>query len=252
VGVASAVFILITVARFGLKRLRAATMTPMVVLLLYMFGVGPVFGVGPLPNTKHNINLIDTTYSERPLAQILNEISPPPALVVAWRVRREVRYGVSFYRDSRLVDYDVGISVSNPPGAAPQGVTIDEVKEGTWAEEIGLRRLDGDNIVAVNGQPVLNVADFDAMMAVWRRGTNVEFEVIDPHMPDKAPQFLGGALQDGIPDQEHLLIVPEAAIRDLRYKLTGRQYEPLFSYPAQGLVVYEVKARSQATAAANQ
>ena len=77
VGIASMVFILITVARFGLQRLRIATMTPMVILLLYMFGIGPVFGIGPLPNTKRNINLMDMTYSARPLAQILDEISPP-------------------------------------------------------------------------------------------------------------------------------------------------------------------------------
>jgi 4-amino-4-deoxy-L-arabinose transferase-like glycosyltransferase len=251
VGVAAVVFILITVARFGLTRLRAATMTPMVVLLVYMFGVGPVFGIGPLASTKHNINLIDTTYSERPLTQILNEISPPPGIVAVWRVRRDVRYGIAFYRNSRVVDYDVGIVVANPPGTVPQGITIDEVKEGSWAEEIGLRRLDGDNIVAVNGQPILNAADFDAMMATWRRGRRLEFEVVDPRMPDRAPQFLGGTLQDGIPDEEHLLVVPESQIGNLRHELQGRQYEPLFSYPAQGLVVYEVMTRQQATAADN-
>jgi hypothetical protein len=64
-------------------------------------------------------------------------------------------------------------------------------------------------------------------------------------MPDKAPQFLGGTLQDGIPDQEHLLVVPESQIGNLRHELQGRQYEPLFSYPAQALVVYEVMASQQ-------
>jgi 4-amino-4-deoxy-L-arabinose transferase-like glycosyltransferase len=252
VGLASAIFILITVARFGLTRLRAATMTPMVVLLLYMFGVGPVFGVGPMPNTKHNINLIDMTYSSRQLAHILNEISPSSEIVTVWHVRREVQYGISFYRDRRVVDYDVGIGVTDPPPgleSKPQGATIDEVREGTWAEEIGLRRVTGESIVAVNGQPILNAADFDAMMAGWRRGRKLEFEVIDPAIPDKAPQFFGGVLQDGIPDGEHLLIVPEASISKLRQKLAGRQYEPLFSYPAQGLVVYDVMARPQGTAA---
>jgi 4-amino-4-deoxy-L-arabinose transferase-like glycosyltransferase len=250
VGIAAAVFILITVARFGLRRLRLATMTPMAVLLMYMFGVGPVFGIGPLPNTKHNINLMDLTYSSRPLAQILNEISPPPALVAVWRVRRDVEYGLGFYRNSRVVDYDVDIAVSDAsPGAggAPEGVTIDEVKEGSWADEIGLRRLAGENIVAVNGQPVLNAADFNAMMAGWRRGQKLEFEVIDPRIPDKAPQFFGGLLQDGIPQQEHLLVVPESALPRLRQKLAGRRYELLFIYPAQGLVVCEVHALEPAT-----
>jgi len=49
VGVAATVFILITVAHFGLKRLRIATMTPMVILLLYIFGIGPVFGSARCP-----------------------------------------------------------------------------------------------------------------------------------------------------------------------------------------------------------
>jgi 4-amino-4-deoxy-L-arabinose transferase-like glycosyltransferase len=252
VGIAAAVFILITVARFGLKRLRLATMTPIAVLVLYMFGAGPLFGIGPLPNTKHNINLMDLTFSSRPLAQILNEISPPPALVAEWKVRRDVEYGLGFYRNSRVVDYDVGIAVTDAPpaaGGAPQGVTIDQVKEGSWADEIGLRRLAGENIVAVNGQPVLNAADFNAMMAGWRRGQKLEFEVIDPRIPVKAPQFLGGVLQDGIPQEDHLLVIPESALPGLHQELAGRRYELLFTYPAQGLIVCEVHALEQATAA---
>jgi 4-amino-4-deoxy-L-arabinose transferase-like glycosyltransferase len=246
VGVAAMVFIPITVARFGLKRLRLATMTPMVVLLVYMFGVGPVFGIGPLPNTKRNINLMDLTYSSRPLAQILDKVEPPPGLVAVWHARREIQYGVSFYRNSRTVNYDVGIAVLNPApaaGAGPQGVTIDSVREGSWAEETGLRQLTGEDIVAVNGQPVLNAVDFNRMMASWQRGQPLEFEVIDPRIPDKPPQFVGGTLQDGIPQQEHLLIVPESSVRLLRQKLAGRQYEPFFYYPWQNLVVYRVAAR---------
>lgn len=252
VGLAATVFILITVARFGLKRLRIATMTPMVMLLLYMFGIGPVFGLGLLPNTKRNINLMDMTYASRPLSQILNQVDPPPGLVAVWHVRREVQYGVSFYRNSRVVNYDVGIAVIDPPanaGGMPQGVTIDEVLEGSWAEEIGLRQMTGENIVAVNGQPVLNAADFDAMRRHWRRGQRLEFEVIDPRIQDKPPQFVGGNLQDGIPEQEHLLIVQEASVPLLRQKLAGRKYEPFFYYPWQGLMIYRVAARQSGTTA---
>lgn len=252
VGLAAMVFILITVARFGLKRLRIATMTPMVVLLLYMFGIGPVFGLGLLPDTKRNINLMDMTYASRPLSQILNQVDPPPGLVAIWHVRREVQYGVSFYRNNRVVNYDVGIAVIDPAGSAggvPQGVTIDEVLEGSWAEEIGLRQMTGENIVAVNGQPVLNAADFNAMRRQWRRGQRLEFEVFDPRIPDKPPQFVGGNLQDGIPEQEHLLIVQEASVPLLRQKLAGRQYEPFFYYPWQGLMVYRVAARQPGTTA---
>lgn len=252
VGIAAAVFILIMVARFGLKRLRIATMTPMVMLLLYIFGIGPMFGLGSLPNTKRNINLIDMTFSARPLAHILNEISPSPEPVAIWNVRREVQYGISFYRDARVVNYDVGILVTNPVvtrDGRPQGVTIDLVREGSWAEEVGLRALEGENIVAVNGQPVLNTADFNRMLQGWRRDQHLEFEVIDPRIPEKAPVFLGGNLKDGIPEEEHLLIIPDSSIGQLRQKLAGRQYDPLFYYPWQGLVVYRVSARQAAAAA---
>ena len=256
VGIASMVFILVTVARFGLQRLRIATMTPMVILLLYMFGIGPVFGIGPLPNTKRNLNLMDMTYSARPLAQILDEISPSPGLVAVWRVRRDVQYGLSFYRNSRVVNYDVGITVSDLPGSgsAPQGVMIDEVKEGSSAEQIGLRRLEGDDLVAVNGQPVLNAADFNAMRARWKPGVKLEFEVLDPRIPNKEPQFASGTMQDGVPDKQHLLVIPNSCLAEVPCAsefhriLAGRRYEPLFTYPAQNLVVYEVTASDRETA----
>ena len=246
VGFASVVFILITVARFGLTRLRLATMTPIVILLLYMFGVGPLFGVGTLRNTKHNIILMDMTFSSRPLAHILSEISPPPGIVAVWHVRRDVQYGLSFYRDHRVVNYDLGITVSNPPptaGPGPHGVLLDEVHEGTSAEVLGLRQLEGDYILAVNGQPVLSAQDFNRMMTGWHPGVRVELEVEDPRIPDKGPQFAGGIFEDGVPDGQHLLVVPESSIAELRQKLQGRTYEPLFTYPAQNLVVYEVMAR---------
>jgi 4-amino-4-deoxy-L-arabinose transferase-like glycosyltransferase len=254
VGVAATVFILITVARFGLKRLRIATITPMVIVLLYIFGIGPVFGIPAVHGMNRNITLMDMTFSSRPLAQILDEISPPPGVVAVWHVRRDVQYGLSFYRNQRTVNYDVGITVSDLPpstGPGPHGVIIDAVREGSSAEQMGLRRLVGDDLVAVNGQPVLNAADFDAIRAGWKPGVKLEFEVLDPRIPDKAPQFASGTMQDGIPDRRHLLVIPESSIAELRQTLQGRRYEPLFTYPAQNLVVYEVAAGDSGNAVRN-
>jgi len=154
-GFAAAVFILITVYRFGLKRLRIATMTPMVIMLLFLFGIGPFFGIHALANTKRNITLIDLTYSARPLAKILAKITPPDGTVAVFRVRRDLEYGLSFYRDQKVVNYEL----------------------------------------------------------------------------------------DGVPPQQHILVVRESYIDQLRPLLTGRTYEPLFTYPAQNLVVYSVAAR---------
>ncbi|MGA8110611.1 MAG: glycosyltransferase family 39 protein [Acidobacteriaceae bacterium] len=252
VGLAAAVFILITVARFGLKRLRIATMIPMVILLLYIFGVGPLFGLPALRFTKRNIVLMDNTYSARPISEILNAVDPPPGIVAVWKARRELQYGLSFYRNQRTVNYDVGIAVSNPPpsaGPAPHGVVIDGVKEGSSAEEMGLNRLIGDNLIAVNGQPVLDAADFYAMMATWKPGLRLEFEILDPRQPEKAPQFVAGSMRDGIPDQEHWLIVPESSVALLRQELHGRHYAPCFTWPWQSLEVYKVMALGSSQAA---
>jgi 4-amino-4-deoxy-L-arabinose transferase-like glycosyltransferase len=154
-GFAAAIFILVTVYRFGLKRLRIATMAPMLIMLLFLFGIGPFFGIHALANTKRNITLIDLTFSARPLARIIDHIASPNETVAVFRVRRDIEFGLSFYRDQRVLNYD----------------------------------------------------------------------------------------QDGVPPQQHILVVRDAFIDQLRPFMTGRTYEPLFTYPAQNLVVYLVGPR---------
>ncbi len=154
-GLAAAVLILIVVARFGVTRLRIATMLPMVVLVLFIFGVGPFFGHGMVPLSRRTIQILDLNYSARPLAGILGQISPPPAPVAVFRVRRDVEYGLSFYRNRKVFDYE----------------------------------------------------------------------------------------QEGIPGGEHLLVVRESYIHELSPLLKNRDYEPLFTYPAQNLVIFRVAAR---------
>jgi hypothetical protein len=153
-GFAAAIFILIVVYRFGLQRLRIATMTPMIVMLLFLFGIGPFLGIPAASGTKRNIALVNMTYSARPLSQILAKITTSGEPVAVFDVRRDVEYGLSFYRDQRVVDYD----------------------------------------------------------------------------------------RDGIPDQQHIVVVRDSAIDRLSEKLKGRTYDPLFTYPAQDLVVYSVSA----------
>ena len=153
-GFAATIFILITVARFGLQRLRIATMIPIVILLLFLYGIGPFFGFGEIASTKGTVQLIDLTYSARPLAKILDQIAPPDGTVAVLRTRRDVEYGLSFYRNRKVVNYEL----------------------------------------------------------------------------------------DGIPAEQHILVARESYVGELRQKLTGRRYEPLFMYPAQNLVVYAVAA----------
>jgi 4-amino-4-deoxy-L-arabinose transferase-like glycosyltransferase len=154
-GFASTLLILIVVARFGVSRLRLVTMVPLVIMLLFIFGVGPFFGLPALSSTKKNIRLLDAAYSARPLAAIISQIARPGEGVAVYRVRRDVEYGLSFYRNHRVDDYE----------------------------------------------------------------------------------------QDGISSAEHILITRESYTGQLRALLVGRSYQPLFSYPAQNLAVYQVFAK---------
>ncbi len=159
-GFGAAMLILVVVARFGVKRLRIATLVPVVVLLCYLLGVGPVFGIGPLPGSKAIAEIIDETYSARPLYRTLKLFLHPGETLAVYRVKRDMEYGLSFYREKQVLNYEIN---------------------GTLA----------------------------------------------------------------IPDQEHILVVRASYASDLRQLLKGRTYEPLFSYPAQGLIVYSVSARNQ-------
>jgi hypothetical protein len=86
------------------------------------------------------------------LAKIIDEILPPGGTVAVYRVRRDVEYGLSFYRNHEVVNYE----------------------------------------------------------------------------------------HDGVPRQQHLLIVRGSYVDQLNHLLQGRTYEPLFTYPAQDLIVYSV------------
>jgi hypothetical protein len=154
-GLASALLILIVVARFGVKRLRVATMVPLVIMLFFIFGVGPFFGLPAVSATKKNIRLLDAAYSARPLAAIISQIAKPREEVAVYRVRRDMEYGLSFYRNHQVVNYE----------------------------------------------------------------------------------------QDGIPPGEHILVTREMYVGQLIHLLSGRSYQPLFSYPAQNLAVYQVFAK---------
>ena len=113
-GLAVMALILLTVARFGVRRLRIATMVPMVVLLFFIFGIGPFFGIATLHRTKRNIQLIDESYSARSLSLLLEKVAAPDEPVAVYKVRRDVEYGVAFYRNHMVYNYERSSGV--PPG----------------------------------------------------------------------------------------------------------------------------------------
>jgi hypothetical protein len=159
-GFGAALLILVAVTAFGLKRLRIATLVPVMMLLFYLLGVGPVFGLGPFDDSKRTAEILDHTYSARPLARLIEPMTQPGEILAVYRVRRDVEYGLSFYRNKEVVNYE---------------------KEGVLA----------------------------------------------------------------IPPEAHILVARASYAGDLRQLLQGRSYEPLFTYPAQGLVVYSVAAQNK-------
>jgi 4-amino-4-deoxy-L-arabinose transferase-like glycosyltransferase len=105
-GIGTIMLILVVVGRFGVKRLRIATMVPLVMLVFFLFGVGPFFGLPAIPQSKRTIQLVDLAYSARPLAQQLTQVTMHDEPVAVLRLRRDLEFGLSFYRDHRVLDYE--------------------------------------------------------------------------------------------------------------------------------------------------
>lgn len=141
-GLGAALGVIFVVCRFGVRRLRAVTLVPLAFCLFFLLGV--------------NGTLLDLNYSARPLAREIAAVAPQERTVAMLDVRRDLRYGVAFYRNQAITQY----------------------------------RL------------------------------------------------------EGVPGEEHLLVIPTHEVDNLPHWLPGRTYQPLFSYPTQGLSVYKVLPRA--------
>jgi hypothetical protein len=102
----AALLILIVVKGYGVARLRLVTTCILAVLVLFLYGVGPFFGIPAIGATKRVVHLLDRAYSARPLADRLGTLAPADETVAVFRVRRDVEYGLSFYRNSEVVNYE--------------------------------------------------------------------------------------------------------------------------------------------------
>ncbi len=102
----AALLILIVVKGFGVARLRLVTTCVLAVLVLFLYGVGPFFGIPQVSATKRVIHILDRAYSARPLADRLATMVPGNETVAVFGVRRDIEYGLSFYRNSEVVNYE--------------------------------------------------------------------------------------------------------------------------------------------------
>jgi 4-amino-4-deoxy-L-arabinose transferase-like glycosyltransferase len=98
--------IFIVTKGFGVARLRLVTCAVLVVLAVFLYGVGPFFGIAEVAASKRVIHLLDRSYSARPLAAKLATVVPADETVAVFRVRRDVEYGLSFYRNREVVNYE--------------------------------------------------------------------------------------------------------------------------------------------------
>ncbi|MGA3031679.1 MAG: glycosyltransferase family 39 protein [Terracidiphilus sp.] len=105
-GIGAGLLILIVTKGFGVARLRSATCWILVVLVFFLYGVGPFFGVPAIASTKRVIHLLDRTYSARALAAQIADLVPASETVAVFRVRRDVEYGLAFYRNREAANYE--------------------------------------------------------------------------------------------------------------------------------------------------
>jgi 4-amino-4-deoxy-L-arabinose transferase-like glycosyltransferase len=94
-GIATAVLVIAVVRRFGVERIRLVTMLPLAALLWFLLGVN-----GPL---------LDLNYSARPLAREIAQAVPDTSPVAEYGVRRDLVYGLAFYRNQNIIDASHGL-----------------------------------------------------------------------------------------------------------------------------------------------
>jgi hypothetical protein len=104
--IGAALLIVIVVNGFGVARLRLITSSVLVVLLLFFYGIGPFVIIPAWARTKRVIQTLDKTYSARPLAEKLADYAPAAGTVAVFQVRRDVEYGLSFYRNREVANYE--------------------------------------------------------------------------------------------------------------------------------------------------
>jgi len=115
-GVLAAVLVVFVVKRYGIRRIRFVTLVPLAGLLFFLMTM--------------NGNLLDLNYSSRPLARQIAQAAPDVPLVAVHDVRRDLDYGLAFYRNQKIAHY------------SSDGKTVDSVPEQEHVLVIPTREAD--------------------------------------------------------------------------------------------------------------
>jgi 4-amino-4-deoxy-L-arabinose transferase-like glycosyltransferase len=88
----TAAVVVAVVKRFGIAQIRNITLVPVCALLIFLLGFhGPE---------------LDLNYSARPLARQIAAAAPNETIVAVQDVKRDMVYGLAFYRNQRPIHYD--------------------------------------------------------------------------------------------------------------------------------------------------
>ncbi len=96
----AALLVIFVVKRSGVRNIRTATLIPLALLLYFLLG--------------RNGHLLDLNYSARPLARQIAQAVPAGTPVAQFDVRRDIVYGLAFYRNHEVLSY----STSGVPAEA--------------------------------------------------------------------------------------------------------------------------------------
>jgi 4-amino-4-deoxy-L-arabinose transferase-like glycosyltransferase len=90
-GSLAAALVIFVVRRRGVIQIRTITLVPLIGLLFFLLAI--------------NGNLLDRNYSARPLAREIASAAPQATIVATLDVRRDMVYGLAFYRNQDVLNY---------------------------------------------------------------------------------------------------------------------------------------------------
>jgi 4-amino-4-deoxy-L-arabinose transferase-like glycosyltransferase len=136
-GVLAALLIYYTVKKWGVTRLRAITLVPLALLLFFLL--------------EMNGHLLDLNYSARPLAAEIQQAAPDIHIVAEQGVRRDMVYGLAFYRNEEILPYKDGIPDDTHVLVVPtkEVSQLDQLLQGRVYEQLLLYPSQGLSVYKV-------------------------------------------------------------------------------------------------------
>jgi len=137
-GVAAALLVIFVVHRSGVRRIAIVTLVPLAALLFFLLGM--------------NGHLLDLNYSARPLAREIAQAVPASTPVAEVDVRRDIVYGLAFYRNQPVLNYKAG---GVPDGAhilvipTHEASKLNEILQGRLYQQLFLYETQGLSVYKV-------------------------------------------------------------------------------------------------------